>query len=138
MTLEEKVVELEAEVCALRKENARLLSDPGRNIPGRSTRQSKESKLAALRAMPKTGSQREVILSLLHDVFPGGMSDEEVHGKTRYDIRICSTRRKDIEEGGWGVKAPCDTRARSGNEGAVWVLSSTAIQTLGGWNYRLT
>jgi hypothetical protein len=124
---------LRAEVAYLRAENQRLLSDPGLAKAGKYTRDrsgSRESQRAALRVLPKTGTKRSRVLELLAEAYPGGLTDEEVQLRTEWDIRCCNARRKELEEGGWVVKADEQRRARSGHQVAVWRLSTTGAERL--------
>lgn len=128
---EAELRELRAEVDRLREENARLLDNPGANRVGKFSKQSEEARLAALRTKPTTGTKRAHVLELLTAAYPRGLSDEQIQNFTHYDIRSCNARRKELEEGGWVVKAPWRWHAPSGNEVSVWMLSATAAEELG-------
>ncbi len=135
LDLHEEVRRLRARVAELEAENLRLLHDPGHDTVGKFTTgrtASEESRIAALRELPKTGTKRAALLELLTRAYPRGLSDEQANHTMHWDIRSLNARRKELEEGGWVVKAPWTWRAPSGNEVSVWMLSETAAGMLVG------
>ena len=131
--LREQIARLDWKVSALEAENLRLLDDPGANRVGKFPRQSQESRLAALRVMPQTGTKRAAVLDLLSRLYPRGLSDEQIQRRIGGDIRSINARRKELEEGGWVIKADWKWHAPSGNDVCVWILSPTAAEALVGF-----
>jgi hypothetical protein len=123
----------------LRIENQRLLGDPGHDAPGKATSGrsgSRESQRAAWREYPKTGTKREFVLLTLLREYPVSLADEQIRDRLALrgqylDIRSVNARRKELEEGGWVVKAPGKWFAPSHNHVSTWTLSATALEFLG-------
>ena len=138
---ERQIRDLHREIDTLREENRwlqhenqRLLSDPRMNTVGKYTvgrTGSRESKAAAYAEIPRTGTKRSHVLDLIAARFPGGRSDEQIQNLTGWDIRCVNARRKELEEGGWVMKADYKIRALSGMEVCVWTLSPTGADRLG-------
>lgn len=125
------IADLTRRIDALKAENARLLNNPGGNRTGKYTKQSEESRLAALRMVPESGTRRRLVLDVLIRSYPTPLADEQIHNAVGGDIRSVNARRKELEEGGWVVKSDVKWHAPSGNDVSTWTLSSTAVDYWG-------
>jgi len=122
---------IRAENKRLREENKRLLSNPGHNTAGKATTGrsgSRESKLAALRFLPKSGTKRRLVMDVIASEYPYGLSDEQIHRRVGGDIRSINARRKELEEGGWVVKGDSIVSKKTGHTVATWKLSETGLE----------
>jgi hypothetical protein len=93
-----------------------VLSDPADKQLGPFARQSETSRLAALQAYPKQGSQRWWILAAL--AFAPS-TREELEGRTGLPANSIRPRVRELIDGGWVVVTQERRKTKAGNESEV-------------------
>lgn len=86
------------------------------------------SREAALRALPRSGSQRARILDLFLAVNKTGWIDEEIEQWLGIGANSERPRRKELQEGGWIEDSGRRRQTRSGAMAIVWVATPKALR----------
>ena len=110
------------------------LADPAEN--GAILGKSDESKKAALRAFPKSGTDRMRVLNLIHgydDV--GGLTDEQMQTLLKMSPNSQRPRRVELVDGGWVQDSGKIRIVESGGTAAVWCLTAKGFKACED-NYR--
>ena len=100
--------------------------DPARPMEGRVHRDGTDTeRAAALRVMPRSGTQRAAVLHALRMVGNDGLTDYQLHAIYKIGARphVPATRREELIADGWpivdsGKRRPTDT----GSPAIVWRL----------------
>ena len=100
------------------------LPDPGRDVKGKEHRAApKTERAAARKAMPRTGTQRRLILDVIGAAGDDGMIDEDIAKADGVADTAHRTRRNELVTDGWVVDSGRTRVTESGTDSIVWVLS---------------
>ena len=104
------------------------LSDPDVNTPGRFHQLApgpETERKAAFTVMPRTGTQRRMVLDAIAAAADRGMTDFEVSvalGNVTHRW-VLATRRGELEAGGWVENSGRVRKTDTGSDAVVWVLT---------------
>jgi hypothetical protein len=107
------------------------LSDPGANSAGLVAHDAADtSKAAALDVMPRSGTQRLAVLTIIAQS-ADGMTDEEIQAALAISPNSQRPRRVELVDGGWLIDTARTRPTESGNDAIVWALSDKGRTELG-------
>ena len=75
---------------------------------------------AAVRVWPKTGTQRAKILKLLYDLWPGGLTDEEIQTRLSMVGNSERPRRIELTGMGWLIDTLHTRETLGGDQAIIW------------------
>ena len=75
---------------------------------------------AAVRVWPKTGTQRAKILQLLYNLWPGGLTDEEIQDRTGMGGSSERPRRIELTGMGWVINTLHTRETHGGDQAIIW------------------
>jgi hypothetical protein len=78
---------------------------------------------AAIAALPKAGTQKNLILGLIRDAGASGLTDEQIAQASGLDENTVRPRRVELAEQGWIRLSGEFRKTRHGNDAQVWVAS---------------
>lgn len=103
---------------------------PNQNTEGRKHRRSTDTeRAAALRVMPKTGTQRLTVLRAIAAA-DDGLTDVEVADVTGLYHYSAAPRRNELLIGGWVMDSGRRRETGNGGEGIVWIATDKARAAL--------
>lgn len=106
---------------------APVLPDPQAPTAAVASDASDTSKAAALRALPRSGTQRWRVLRFIAERGVEGATDEEIQAELRLGHNSQTPRRRELVLGGWIIDSGRRRRTLSTNsEATVWVLTTMA------------
>lgn len=106
----------------------RTLSDPDRNEPGKFHADPKATeKAAAFKVLPRTGSQRRLVLDAIAASGGRGLLDEEIAVVEGVADTAHRTRRNELVMGGWVRDSGRTRRTASGTDSIAWVLTDEGL-----------
>lgn len=88
------------------------------------------ARIAALRAMPRSGTQRRRVLALIRRKGAYGATDEEMQDILAMHHNSQTPRRKELEEGDWIIDSGRTRLTDSGSPAIVWVMSENGKRKL--------
>lgn len=107
------------------------LSDPRENTEGRAhTDGHVTERAAATRVIPRTGTQRMLVLTAIETRDPNGITDEEISVWPGISDTAHRTRRKELVDGGWVMDSGRTGRTESGSDSILWILTPDAREEL--------
>lgn len=105
-------------------EPAAPLADPGVDTIGKFHGDPQVTEIAAaLRALPRTGSQRRLVLDGVGAAGERGLTDEEIAVVEGVADTAHRTRRNELVKGGWVRDSGRTRKTDSGSDSIVWVLT---------------
>lgn len=112
---------------------ADIKADPGKNkLPGFRKGARATSRKAALAHYPKSGSARLAVLLAYVEVYPEGMTHEELSEKMGNPATSTyRARASELDQGGWLIDSGKKRKTRSGEDSVVWVLSDYGARRCG-------
>lgn len=78
------------------------------------------SHAAAERALPRSGTQRRRVLDLLREVYPDGLTDEEVRHRLGVPFGSGLARRNELVSDGWAEDSGRRRETEAGAQAIVW------------------
>lgn len=120
----------EARTASSEWREAAGLSDPDENDVQLRGGARPTEKAAASAVFPKTGTQRRAVLDLIAGVVPDGRTDQEIERELGIRPSSASTRRAELERGGWVKDGQTRRLTAAGNEAIVWMLTDEAKAAL--------
>lgn len=96
-----------------RPDPERAKTTTGRSHPETSHR-------AAERALPRSGTQRRRVLDLLREVWPGGLTDEEIRHRLDLAVGYGLARRNELVSDGWAEDSGDRRETEAGAQAIVW------------------
>jgi hypothetical protein len=106
------------------QDNMSALSNPDANTRGVHHASPHDTeKEAAYRAMPRTGTQRRLILDAIARASERGLTDEEIAVLPGVADTAHRTRRNELVLGGWVADSGKVRHTKSDSESIVWVLT---------------
>lgn len=100
------------------------LSDPTEDTVGQHHRQPRSTELnAAWANMPRSGTQRGLVLDAIAASWPHGLSDVEIAAITDLHFQSSQPRRFELMKGAWIEDSGMRRPTGKGGTGIVWRLS---------------
>lgn len=84
---------------------------------------SPTSVAAAMAALPRAGTQKNAILSIIRDAGAAGLTDEQIATLSGLDENTVRPRRVELAEEGWIHLSGEFRKTRHGNDAQVWVVA---------------
>lgn len=88
------------------------------------------SRLAALKATPRSGTTRRNVLLAIIEARPGGLCDDEIAHAVHLSPNTVRPRRLELVEGGWLVAGNREAVTDYGNKAIAWVPTEKAYREL--------
>lgn len=107
-----------------------IADDPGADHAYLEREARRTARLAALRAMPRSGTQRRKVLALIRRKGLYGATDEEMQEILGMHHNSQTPRRKELEEGDWIIDSGRTRQTLSDTPAIVWVLSENGTRKL--------
>ena len=100
------------------------LSNPSVDAEGKSRADSHNTaKTAALKATPRTGTQRRQVLDFIATCDEEGATDEDIQVFTLMDYSSQGPRRRELVEGGWVEDSGLTRATLAGDQVTIWKIT---------------
>lgn len=112
---------------------APALSDPDRNAKGQHHRKPQDTeRKAAYDVLPRSGTQRRLVLAAIAAAGADGLTDGEVADQTGLYLYSAAPRRYELMQGGWVMDTGKRRDSANGGTSIVWALTTRGRNQLDG------